>query len=138
MTKTTCTYFIRSCTDDNCSEDDKRVSNLFSLCDPENQGKVYESGFLEFYRQASRDKEDVVRQNLYSHGYRNDLRRQPEDGSEDNILQIRPSKEQMPRYKISNTDEWFSVFFNLLSLGNEVSNASWQFIKILATSPSLY
>lgn len=44
----------------------------------------------------------------------------------------------MPRYKISNTDEWFSVFFNLLSLGNEVSNAAWQFIKILATSPTLY
>lgn len=34
MTKSTCTMFIRSCTDDNCSEEDNRVTKLFSMCDP--------------------------------------------------------------------------------------------------------
>ena len=44
----------------------------------------------------------------------------------------------MPRYKIANRDDWFYIFFELLKLGNEVSNASWMFVKYLTTSPSLY
>lgn len=44
----------------------------------------------------------------------------------------------MPRFKIANKDDWFDIFFNLLYLGNEVSNTAWTFIKYLTTSPSLY
>jgi hypothetical protein len=31
------------------------------MCDPDGDGKVLEEGFLEFYRNSSRDKEEVVR-----------------------------------------------------------------------------
>lgn len=58
-----------------------------------------------------------------AHGYKYNLKKGAEDGSDDNCIamQLRPSKEEMPRYKIAQHEEWFNVFFNLLKLGNDVS-----------------
>jgi Ca2+-binding EF-hand superfamily protein len=66
MTPATCAAFTRSCTDDNCQEDDNRVTGLFALYDANHDNKIEVEDFLNFYTQCSREKEDVVRQNLYA------------------------------------------------------------------------
>lgn len=55
-----------------------------------------------------------MRQNLCSKGYRLDLKKSANDGDEDDIMQLRKTKEDMPRYKIANNHDYFEVLFSLL------------------------
>ena len=73
MRKEDTVAFIRSCTDDNCSLNDPRVTGLFRDYDNDNDGCVTKEEFVEFYRVSSVKKPDVVRSNIISHNYTNDL-----------------------------------------------------------------
>ena len=61
MTRKTLANFIRSCTDDVCSEDDGRVDAFFTLHDGDQDGKIQEYEFFNFYRKSCLEKEEVVR-----------------------------------------------------------------------------
>lgn len=52
MRKEDTVAFIRSCTEDNCSINDNRVTNLFRDYDNDNDGCVTKEEFVEFYRQS--------------------------------------------------------------------------------------
>lgn len=75
MRKEDCVAFIRSCTDDNCLITDPRVTNLFRDYDNDNDGCVTWEEFVEFYWVSSVKKPDVVRSNIISHNYTNDLKK---------------------------------------------------------------
>lgn len=75
MRKEDTVAFIWSCTDDNCSINDPRVSNLFRDYDNDNDGCVTKEEFVDFYRNSSIKKPDVVRANIISHNYTNDLKK---------------------------------------------------------------
>lgn len=49
MRKEDTVAFIRSCTEDNCSINDTRVTNLFRDYDNDNDGCVTKEEFVEFY-----------------------------------------------------------------------------------------
>jgi len=75
---------------------------------------------------------------LLAHNYRFDLRRQPIDGFDENMMQLRKSKEEMPRYLIAHDPFFFESIFALLDLDNEISTQAWNLIKTVTTNPSLY
>ena len=94
---------------------------------------------MNIYRHTlAEGKEDVVRRNMESHGYRRDLRHINEAESDENMNQIRKDYKDMPRYKISEKPEWFGMLMRLLDVHGEVANNSWNFLKTLCTNPYIY
>lgn len=61
MTPKTCASFTRSCTDENCDENDNRVIGLFAAYDSDGDNKLQYEEFLKFYLYCSKEKEEVVR-----------------------------------------------------------------------------
>lgn len=74
---------------------------MFEKYDYNQDGFIELGGFLNFWRDSIQAKEELVRCNLLTYGYRSDLRRHPSDGTDDDYFQIRPTKEHMPRFKIA-------------------------------------
>lgn len=58
--------------------------------------------FLSYYEQNATVNAELVRTNLMYVGLRADLQNIPKPGDPDDILNLRTSPEQMPRYKIGN------------------------------------
>lgn len=69
--------------------------------DSNQDGKMSLKDFLYFYEYSCQSKLSIVRQNLASMGFRDDLQFMPADGAPDNILMKRKTVMEMPRYKIS-------------------------------------
>lgn len=128
MTPTTCVEFTRSCTEEPCSEEDPRVVGLFAEYDGDHDGKIVLEEFLTFYLGCALDKEEVVRQNLHAHNYRYDLKLQPLDGQDENLLQVRKESLEMPRYILANDPLFFDNLFSLLELDSEISTNTWAVI----------
>ena len=75
MDKQGCVNFIRSCTDEKCQITDNRVQKLFDGYDDDEDGKVTEEEFLEFYKDSSNKRPETVRANIMSLNYTNDLKK---------------------------------------------------------------
>lgn len=70
--------------------------------DRDADGKLDFEDFLSFYRDSTLKKPMVVRTNLMKYDFRADLRPQPKDSDDDNVLQVRPSIHFMPRFVLGN------------------------------------
>ena len=139
MTPPSAAAFVRSCTDDNCNEQDARITNLFNTYDLNHDNKLERLEFLTFYMFCCQEKPEIVWQNLLAHGFRNDLKKPSEVTEDDeNYSQPRKRVEDMPRYKISNNQEYFDAIFKLLGRKGEVSVDAWNLIRTLTTNPTLY
>jgi hypothetical protein len=66
---------------------------------------------------------------MRAHNIRNDLKKLSEVHEESSF-----SMEDMPRYKISKTQEYFDLLMSLLDKRGQVSEASWDLIQMLATN----
>lgn len=131
MTPEDCVEFIRSCTDDKCKTSDGRVKNLFQNHDHDNDGKVDVNGFLEFYRLACIKKDEVVRNNILAHNYRNDLRKISD------MIEENTDKTVLPRYILSHKQEYFDTLFSLLDRPDSSSQEAWNLIQKLVTNPTI-
>jgi hypothetical protein len=60
-----------------------------------------------------------LRQNWKKLGYANDLSRLPADGEDENVLQMRGCKENMPRYKVA-TGKYYKQLTELMDLENDI------------------
>ena len=81
-----CAAFARTCTDDYVTEEDIRVVGFFDTYDKDRDNKLTEEDFLDFYRTCTIEKEEVVRQNLFSHGYKYDLRKIIKDTDDEFVM----------------------------------------------------
>ena len=72
--------------------------------------------FLSFYENASRSKAETVRENLKQHNVRNDLKRLSEVTEETSF-----STGDMPRFKISENQDYFDKLMTLLDREDSVS-----------------
>jgi EF-hand domain len=70
-----CRNFIRSATDEYVGEKDGSLLSIFEAHDHDRDGYLDLEDFLNFWRASIKDKEYVVRQNLFHYGYRYDLKR---------------------------------------------------------------
>lgn len=77
-------------------------------------GNLQFEEFMSFYLEMARTRPSMVRDNLLDIQIMADLKSMPKAGEGDDILQIRKSKSEMPRYKISNNQSWFSSLTHLL------------------------
>jgi hypothetical protein len=59
--------------------------------------------------QCLNSKDDELRAGLKNLGYAQDLSKLPKDGDPDNILQLRKSKHEMPRYKVASNEQQFDT-----------------------------
>jgi hypothetical protein len=80
----------------------------------------------------------TVRENLRRLGYSQDLRKMVSDGEPENLLQVRASMLDMPRYKIAKNEKLFDSLMSLLDLQQDVSQRALELIRMLATNPILY
>lgn len=84
--------------------------------DRDGDGKMTLEDFLYFYEESCSTKLSTVRSNLAKMGFRDDLQLMPPPGSPENILQPRKSVNEMPRYKISQNKEYFSLLLSLTDM----------------------
>ena len=134
-----CKLFIKTATDEEVSANDANLLSMFEKYDINRDGYLEIEDFLQFWRTSIYEKEEIVRVNLATYGYRYDLKKQPVDGMDDYMMQIRQSKEDMPRYKIASTPEYFETLFDIIeTTDNEVASAAWSLVRTAATNPVLY
>lgn len=137
MDKSNLRGFISLCTDDDTKEEDPQLLQIFEKYS--NNEVIQRENFITFWRNSVIDSEMVVWQNLFNFGLRYDLQYQAVDGSDDHLNQVRNTKEQMPRFKLSTNEHYFNSLFSLLStLNTDASQPAWSLIKGISTQPSLY
>ena len=129
--------FIREATDEEVRESDRQLTSMFEAYDQDRDGFLELEDFLSFWRASIFEKEEVVRGNLATYGYRYDLRRHPVDGMDINVMQLRQSTEDMPRLKFASTPAYFESLFDLMA-DTEVATACWSVLKTASTNPALY
>ena len=78
-------------------------------------------------------REDKLRENFKKLGYSQDLKHFPKDGEDDDVMQVRSTKEKMPRYKMSSNEKYFEILMSLLSMDKEVSSKASELINCLIT-----
>ena len=101
MTHETCAAFIRSSTNDNTvGPDDQRVNKVFTSYDSDHDGKLTKDDFLEFYRQSSISRVDIVWTNIIAHNYGNDLKPINFQANDENDPLELKDKTLLIRYKL--------------------------------------
>ena len=119
MTPETCVEFIRHSTkDQTVAVTDPRVVRLFNEYDKDIDGKLTKEEFLEFYRDRSLQKPDLVWNNLEQHGYGNDLKVKQNQYVQEDPNEIKDAS-VLPRYRLSSDQQIFNDLFKLFDkLGN--------------------
>eukprot|EP00743_Colponemidia_sp_Colp-15_P003962 GILK01004274.1.p1 GENE.GILK01004274.1~~GILK01004274.1.p1 ORF type:complete len:2187 (+),score=414.92 GILK01004274.1:440-6562(+) len=126
--------FIHSCTGDACKATDQRVSTCFTRFDSGAKNYLVEDDFLEFYRSACRERVEVVWSNLYTHGYRHDLKRTDDDeGESDDVDQT-----TLPRFILTQNQKYFELLFRLLDCGGQITTTIWTLLMRLPTNPVIF
>ena len=133
MTPETCALFIKGCTGDHPALTDDRITGMFKTYDDNKDGFIERHEFLNFYEIAARGKPDTVRDNMRHHNIRPDLKKLSEVKDVESF-----EAQEMPRYKISKTQEYFNSLMSLLDKDGQVSEASWNLIQMLSTNPEIY
>ena len=96
------------------------------------------SNFEQFIiNQCLNSQDDELRVGLKNLGYAQDLSKLPVDGDPDNILQLRKTKQDMPRYKVASNEQQFDTLLQLLDLNKEVEQRAIEMIQMLVTNPRL-
>lgn len=133
-----CGKFITGVTGEECLLGNHQLNKIMSDYDSDADGKMTLDDFLQFYKINTTQKLDTVRKNLVFVHYRHDLKREPLAGQDDNVLQSRAGRTQMPRYKLSSNQESFDLLQSLLDMHPELYNKSLELLNILCTSPAIY
>ena len=104
--------------------------------DSDKDGKMTVEDFLVFYKQQciKEDRVKIVRSNLASMGFRDDLKPMPEPGSDPNCLQVRKGHLEMPRFKLSNDQRIFGTLLELVNYQSEVSREARDLINMACTN----
>lgn len=119
--------------------EDARATAFLSLYgDKETKELSLESLERFILDMAVRGEDLQLRMGLKEMGYAKNLMRLPRDGDPDDVCQLRPSKEQMPRYMIANNEAHFDTLMSLLDLHKEVQARALEMVELLATCPILY
>ena len=108
------------------------MKEVFNKYDNDNDGYLNKEDFLNFYKNACREKKSVVWHNFSAYHIRNDLKKFSEV-EEDQI-----DEKSLPRYVISFKSEYFNQIFELLDLGGEIAIEAWKLLRRLPTNPYLY
>lgn len=142
MTQELCIEFTHKVTKSTSSIDDPRVIEIlkkFSVDSNAAEKMIDLNGLKRFcINSCTMGKEETLRNNFRTLGYAQDLKRFPKDGEPDNILQLRKSKEEMPRYKVALNEHYFDSLIELLQYDPEVASRAREVIATLATQPFLY
>lgn len=101
-----CIEFTRNVTGEMSGPQDPRVVRFMNTYDHDKNGKIKYEYFSQFFIDACViGKDDTLRSNLRHLGYAQNLSKLQRDGDHDNILQVRKSKEDLPRYKIAKNKD---------------------------------
>ena len=89
--------------------------------------------FFRFYEISARNKPNTVRENLRAHNIREDLKKLSEIKEESSF-----NREQMPRTRLTENQEYFDFLLSLLSRSDSVCQNTWELIQMLATNQKMY
>lgn len=58
---------------------------------------------------------------------------------DDNMMQVRPRIEDMPRFKVAANSSYFDTIFDIIATTDtEVASAAWSLVRAATTNPELY
>ena len=106
--------------------------------DSDSDGKLTRQDFMEFYSNSCFGNPELVRRNLTKYNYRADMKQAPKAGDDDNVLQARKTQDEMPRCKISNNQDYFSIILQLLDYNIQVHSVAKQVVNTLVTNAPIY
>ena len=142
MTQELCVVFVHVVTMVKSSLEDPRVQDLLNKysVDKEAEEKLIDlAGMKQFcINSCIIGKEDQLRTNFRLLGYGQDLRKLPQDGQSESILQLRKCKEDMPRYKVACNDYYFDSLIDFLQYDTCVASRAREIIATLTTQPFLH
>jgi hypothetical protein len=113
---------------------------MFENCDLDEDGKLTEGEFLQFYKQKAMGmKSDIVWQNLQAHGIGNNLLPEEQDINFNNDLNLTRDQTTLPRCQVANNSEQLDLLFNLdTQLDSSTSDQVWDLLSSLQTNRQLY
>jgi hypothetical protein len=105
--------------------------------------KMDPEGFIGFYRQAAGDRVDAVWNDLTTHGFRWDLRKEEDVVKEEWAKWQDPStqvaeQKLLPRYLLSHSNAHFHLLFEALNLEEHLAAQVWTLVQRLPTNPDLH
>jgi len=138
MTREFCGKFVKDVTNtqENIPVDDHRINFLFESYDLNKQNFIPREGFILFYTECLKNSEklQIVWDNLYNMGIRNDLRK-----FEESIYKKNVTKYSLPRYKLSHYEEFFNTIFSLQdSSCSNIAKEAFEFLNVISTNPKIY
>ena len=140
ITNLNCAEFIAVVTSQKANPTDDRIPKIMKYGKPDANGenKIDKDDFIAFYKEKAYSNIGTVRDNIGKFGYSNDLRKLADNKDPDNILQHRKTAEDMPRYKLSNTEEYFKILLDLTTLHPEIKNRAKGLFESCCTRQELY
>jgi len=110
---------------------DKKIKDLFDKWDDDMDGYLTLDNFVAFYINGANHRPKHVWHNLASYHYRNDLRKENEVEQCDVNIKI------LPRYLISQSNEYYHILFNLIEEKGRIAEDVWKLLNRLPTSPEI-
>lgn len=137
MSPTDCGKFVRAVTGarEDIAGDDHRVKGLFEKYNKSGTGLLDREEFVQFYIDCTLNpqKKKVVWDNLKQMNVRNDLKNY-DDPYETHLV----DKTSLPRYSLSQNEEFFSILFQLQNMDEDVSKEAFNLICTVTTNPKIY
>ena len=139
ITKSTSSEFTKAALGASTSTNGKIVTKFFEDWVWEGEKGIPYAKFQKFFVETCQaGQDDALRFALRNLGYGPNLKALAKDGEPDNILQVRKSIEEMPRFKITKNEKYFDTMLSLLDHIKELAKPVSESFQILATNPILY
>ena len=104
---------------------------MYDKWDEDHDGILTLDNFVAFYLSSAQTKPKTVWNNLNSHRYRNDLRKENEVEINEVNIKI------LPRYLISQNNDYYRILFNLIAENGRIADDVWRLLNRLPTSPEI-
>ena len=115
-------------------EDDSKVTSFLKENDKDNKGYVNEDEFIQFYKDALRNKKFMaVWKNLKNMNIREDLKKK-----NDPIEIEYCENDKLPRYKLGNDLDFMKSLINQYYKSPETNNNLLEFLMFLTTNEKIY
>lgn len=116
----------------NITAEDSKIADLISKWDKNNDGKLSEEEFFEFYKMSSLSKPHIVWNNLKNLGYNNDLM------LASSATRTSHSESDLAKTYLMRDSELLSKLFSLIDRTDDISTSAWELFNRIPPIPEVF